>query len=221
MKHLDPVQIEAAARQQPKKKSSLPWVLSVLAITTALGAAGTYFFAPNVQDQVTDQEKQERQIAFTKVRTLQAIEVEADKVDAALDEMRLPPPERAQMRAMLPAGGATQQPSTPPTGNVAPPPVAPLPGQDKPLRLVSISLWDTHAPDGDVVAIVSAGYRREIVLTKAEQMITFPVDQAATVQVVGVRDGGGGITVGIRGPMQDILMPIMSEGQTLSLPVGR
>lgn len=194
---------------QPKRPSSLLWILSVLAVTLGLGSAGTFFFAPNAPDLVTDTEKQQRQIAFTKVRTLQAAEVEANRVDAALDEMRLSPSERTKLREMLPAEN--------PVSPAAPPQPTPA----APLRLVSISLWDTHAPDGDVVAIATAGYRREVALTKVAQTITFPLDQAATVQIIGMSDGGGGITLGIRGPSQEILMPIMSEGQTLSLPVGR
>jgi hypothetical protein len=82
-----------------------------------------------------------------------------------------------------------------------------------------MTLWDTHDEDGDVDALASAGFRREIVLTNAPQTISFPVDSASTVQVIGVHDGGGGITLGISSPAQQVLMPIMSEGQALTLPV--
>ena len=73
--------------------------------------------------------------------------------------------------------------------------------------------------DGDVVTVSSAGYRRDITLTNAPLTVSFPVDGSSSMQFVGVHDGGGGITLGIRGPNQEFLMPIMSEGQALSLPV--
>jgi hypothetical protein len=215
MKHLDPKQIEAPVDAKPKKKASLLlWASTVLALCFGLGAAGTAMFVPEPQDRVTDKEKQERQIAFTRVRDLHVLEVEATKVDASLDEMRLAPPERKQMRALLsPAASGTLSGSSTSTAAFA--------TGNPPLRLVSVSLWDSHAEDGDVVAVISGGYRREVALTKAVQTITFPVDSSSQVQFVGVRDGGGGITLGLRGPSQEILMPIMSEGQTLSLPIAR
>lgn len=195
--------------------------MSIVAIAVGLGAAGTHFFAPDARDLVTDKERLERQVAFTKMRHLQTTEIGVNMVDGALDEMRLQPPERAQLRAMLPAADVKSTTASSPADSTAAAPIATQAASGSPLRLVSVSLWDTHAQDGDVVAIASAGYRRDVTITKAPQIITFPVDQAATLQVIGVRDGGGGITLGIRGPSQEILMPIMSEGQTLSLPVGR
>lgn len=215
MKHLDPIQINSpAAPKQPTKMSLFSWLLGLAIATVGLGMAGSYLFPTDMQDRVSDKERQERQIAFTKVRSLQIAEVETGNMDSVLDEMRLPPPDRARMRAMLPATEASQTSGGPVSS------VTPSASGNSPLRLVSAYLWDTNVEDGDVVAINSAGYRREIVLTKAGQMISFPVDSTSVVQIVGVRDGGGGITLGIRGPSQEIMMPIMSEGQVLSLPIG-
>lgn len=215
MKHLDPIQINSPAPvNQPKKKSLFSWLLGLTIATLGLGMAGSYLFPTDMQDRVSDKERQERQIAFTKVRSLQVAEVEAGNLDSVLDEMRLSPPDRAKMRAMLPGTGASQATGEPASG------VTPSTSGNSPLRLVSVFLWDTNVEDGDVVAINSAGYKREILLTKAGQMISFPVDSTSVVQIVGVRDGGGGITIGIRGPSQEIMMPIMSEGQVLALPIG-
>lgn len=211
MRHLEPDQIDAVAnKRRPLKQNNLLWIASMLTACIVLGASSTTWFAPGAQDLVANTEKQERQLAFTKVSELRVSEVEASKIDTALNEMMLPPNERAQMRSLL-APAASTNPTIPGGGAVSSPV----------LRLVSISLWDTHAEDGDVVAVVGGGYRREIVLTKTIQTIAFPVDRLAMVEIVGVRDGGGGITLGIRGSSQEILMPIMSEGQTLSLPLGR
>lgn len=215
MKHLDPRQIEVPVDAKPQKKAStLLWVSTLLALCFGLGAAGTAMFVAKSQDRVSDKEKQERQIEFTKVRELQVPELEAANFDAALDDMRLAPQERAQLRTLLvsAAPGTTSGSSTSPVASAT---------GNSPLRLVSVSVWDSDAEDGDVVAVVSGGYRREVALTKAVQTIAFPVDGSSLVQFVGVRDGGGGITLGLRGPSQEILMPIMSEGQTLSLPIAR
>lgn len=215
MKHLEPSQIAAAVdRQSPKRRSTLAWMLSTLAICIGLGAAGTAIFVAEVQDRVTDQEKQERQITFAQVKELNLPAVAPTRIEAALDGMKLPPSARSEMASLLaPTASTDQRPmlATTATGSTK----QPL------LDLVSMSVWDTHAEDGDVVAIVSAGYRREIVLTKVIQTVVFPVDRSAAVQIIGVRDGGGGITLGIRGSSQEILMPIMSEGQVLSLPIRR
>jgi hypothetical protein len=220
MRHLDPVQIATPEPRRPARKLTLLWLISMIAVTVGLGAAASVYFAADGQDQVTITERQDRQVAFTKLRDLRTAEIPDSQLDATLDEMRLAPPDRAKMRALLPADNAAHSIGAPSTGSaIAPPPS--LTPKKAPLRLASISVWDTHAVDGDVVAIVSAGYRREVVLTKAGETIAFPVDQAATVEIVGIRDGGGGITLGIRGPSQEILMPIMSEGQTLSLPLAR
>lgn len=213
MKHLDPNQIEAPVDKTPRKKHrALLWVSTVFALCVGLGAAGTAFLVPEAQDIVTDQERQERQIAFTKVRELRAYAVATEEIDTTLDEMRLPPTERAQMKTFLTSGALSA------TTNAATSPVTAT-TENTALRLVSVSLWDSHADDGDVVAVVGGGYRREVALTKDIQTIAFPVDGSSMVQIIGVRDGGGGITLGIRGPSQDVLMPIMSEGQTLSLPI--
>lgn len=215
MKHLDPIQINSPTIKPAKKKSLFLWLLGLAIATIGLGMTGSYLFPTGMQDRVSDGERQERQISFTKVRSLHVAEVAIENTDAVLDEMRLAPPDRVKMRAMLPAPEAAQP------ADKAVLATTPLPSGNSPLRLVSVYLWDTNVEDGDVVSIHSAGYTREVVLTKAGQMIAFPVDDAATVQIVGVRDGGGGITLGIRGPSQEIMMPIMSEGQVLSLPVGR
>ncbi|HZR04164.1 MAG TPA: hypothetical protein VFA81_13455 [Burkholderiales bacterium] len=216
IKHVEPAQLKSSTVKPARKKSSSwRWGGALLALTLALGWASSTLFGPKAQDQLTSQEIQERQAAFTKERALAVTVVDADQIDAALDGMQLSPYDKAQMRALLTPSGA-QQTGAGTTSNA---PAANAPTQISSLRLVSVSVWDTDAADGDVVAITSAGYRREVVLSKTVQVVTFPVDSTATVQVTGIRDGGGGITLGLRGPSQELLMPIMSEGQTISLPV--
>lgn len=216
LKHLDPKQLSTKVKASPKKRPSLKWIWLAAVATAAIGLGvwGTSLFAVSSKDLVSKQEVQQRQIDFTKVRDISLASIDPARMDEALDEMRLAPTERATMRSLL------DKPSAQITSISKQAPTAPS-SQENALRLVSIMLWDTHAADGDVVAIVSGGYRREVGLTKAPQPVTFPVDNASTVQIIGVRDGGGGITLGVQGSSQAVVMPIMSEGQVISLPIAR
>jgi hypothetical protein len=217
MKHLDRRQI-GPPKDSPQKKrgrSSLFWALSMAVIVLGAGAGGAAFFARNNSDQVSAEQKQERQIEFTKVRSLALEPVEPAQVDAALDQMRLAPPERAQIRALI-----DDRPRTAPAGTGLSGLPAPVATPDKPLRLATITVWDSDAEDGDVVALISGGYRREVLLRKAPVTLTIPVDASGQVKLVGVHDGGGGITLGLRGPMQEVMAPILAEGEELILPVG-
>jgi hypothetical protein len=200
MKHLEPRQIDGQPAREAAKagKSGWRWIVLVIAATIGLGALGTALMSPDTTDRVSSSQVTARQAAFDQARPLELARVSPAQTEQTLDQMKLQTADRAALKAQLAAAPS-----------------------NRPLRLVSLTLWDTHAEDGDVVAVQSAGYSREIVLTKAPQTIAFPVDAAADVRLIGVRDGGGGITLGVRGPNQELLMPIMSEGQTIVLPVAR
>jgi hypothetical protein len=207
MKHLEPKQIGPDRGEAAQRRGSTGWRWLALAIgiTMGAGALGTALFG--AADRVSQSEIHARQSAFSQLQhqPLALDPVPAGQVDQALDQMKLQPNERARLKAML-----TSHPSAPAAVQAS-----------RPLRLVSMTLWDTHAPDGDVVRVVSGGYSVELVITKAPQTISFPVDASGAVSVIGVHDGGGGITLGLRGPNQELMMPIMSEGQTMTLSVAR
>jgi hypothetical protein len=217
MKHLDPRQIGAPkdAPQKKRGRGSLFWALSMAAVVFGAGAAGTYFFVHDNGDNISAAQKQERQVEFTKLRALALTPVEPEKVDEALDQMRLDPPQRAQMRALIDDRPRAAPAGTGLTGLPAPAAIA-----EKPLRLASITLWDSQSEDGDVVSVESGGYQREIVLRKTPITLTIPVDGSGRVKITGVHDGGGGITLGLRGPTQEVMAPVLNEGQVLILPVS-
>jgi hypothetical protein len=182
------------------------WLVGLIAVTLGLGALATWLLPTQRTDRVSAQEVDSRRVAFTQARRLPLQSVAVEQIDNALSSMRLEPASQKELRRLLPTP-STQQAAVP----------TPAPNRSE-VRLVQLTLWDTHDQDGDVVAIVSAGYRREVLLTNAPQTIVIPVDDGAQVQIVGVRDGGGGITLGVRGSDSQVLLPIMSEGQTLTLP---
>ncbi len=87
-------------------------------------------------------------------------------------------------------------------------------------RLVWLTVFDDCREDGDVVAIHSRRYHREIPMVHAPTQIAVPVsaDEGA-ISLTGVFDGGGGITVAIRLNGQMVPVPRLRPGQTISIPI--
>jgi hypothetical protein len=207
-KHLERRQLPGTSAKPVSKvgTASRSWLLVLTAAAIGIGILGTKLMPEHRADQVTQQDIAARQASFEHVVPFNVAWVPADQVNATLDTMRLPAAERAQLQASLSP--------TRPSGSVQ---VTP---RQRPMRLASVTVWDTHEQDGDIVTISTAGYRVDVVLTNAPQAISFPVDGTSAVRIVGRHDGGGGITLGVRGPSQEMLMPIMSEGQSLTFPVA-
>ena len=220
IKHLDPRQLPELQpeHQSNRKSSSGAWLLAAALVVAEFGGLGTWLWPVKRTDHVSPQERESRQSAFTHLSAIALPTIVAESIGSTLDSMRLGPSERGKLREMLSASASADNlPRGVPLSTAQPTPaLSPAPSL---LRLVSVTLWDTHDQDGDIVTVSSAGYQRQVVLTNAPQTVSFPIDQASVVQFSGVHDGGGGITLGIRGPNLELLMPIMSEGQTLSLPV--
>lgn len=87
-------------------------------------------------------------------------------------------------------------------------------------RLVQITLWDDRIEDGDVVELISTGFSRVVALTKAKQTIAVPIAAGAGLQMRGVRDGGGGITVAADTDRGILAVPVMTPGQVVAVPVA-
>ncbi|QGJ19573.1 hypothetical protein [Polaromonas sp. Pch-P] len=204
---------EDAKRVQPKKGHLFPLVAGVI-LMVALGGFGlTRLYPPSVPDHVSQSEAKERSEAFAKIKSFPVSIVPQEKTVATLANMGLKPPELEALSQAL------AQPSAKTTPVGSPSPAAAV-GSEQKVSLVELVLWDTHAPDGDMVRITSAGYARDVLLSKIPTVIHVPGIGAGVIQVTGLKDGGGGITLGIKGSQQSVLMPIMSEGQSLSLPVN-
>lgn len=200
MRHLESKPL-LNGRLQPapaKKGTSFAWIVAGLVTVVLVGGLGlTRLFPPAVPDQVSQSETKDRAEAFAKLGALVVPLVGKEKAAQALPAMGLNPTESAALSSAL------AQPEA-----------------EKKTGLVEILLWDTHAPDGDVVRVMSAGYSRDVVLSKTPTLVYVPGSGSGVIQISGVQDGGGGITLGVKGSQQSVLMPIMSVGQTISLPVS-
>ncbi|WP_411882083.1 hypothetical protein [Polaromonas sp. YR568] len=198
---------EDAKRVQPKKSSLFPLVAGLILVVAIGGFGLTRLYPPSIPDQVGHAEVKERSEAFAKLGRLAVPVIPQEKTAAVLASMGLKPTELDALSK------AVAQPETAPA-----PGSSPAAGAQK-VSLVELVLWDTHAADGDMVRVTSAGYTRDVLLEKIPTVIHVPGTGTGVIQVTGLKDGGGGITLGIKGSQQSVLMPIMSEGQTLSLPV--
>jgi hypothetical protein len=88
------------------------------------------------------------------------------------------------------------------------------------VRLAWLTVWDTHVEDGDVLRFESSvSIPIEIMALNAKTTFGVPFPPDGMVRVTGVRDGGGGITVGLESGETRILWPTMQPGDVLDLPV--
>lgn len=90
--------------------------------------------------------------------------------------------------------------------------------QKKQVVLAEVKLYDTQATDGDVIALVSGKVRFTVALTKTKKTVIVPITNGS-LKIVGVRDGQGGITVGVQTKHGDeLISPVMRVGETIELP---
>lgn len=88
------------------------------------------------------------------------------------------------------------------------------------VQLAWLTVWDTHVEDGDVLRFESSvSFPIEVMALKRKTTIAIPLPPEGTVRVTGVRDGGGGITIGLESGAARIEWPTMQPGDTLDLPV--
>ena len=89
------------------------------------------------------------------------------------------------------------------------------------VKLAWLTLWDTHAEDGDILRFEStASLPIEVMALNAKTTIAIPYPADGNVVVTGVRDGGGGITIALESGAARIAWPTMAPGDTLTLPVS-
>lgn len=188
-------------------------VTAVAAAIIGLGSFGVYNAAvPAVapapeQDSVTDQQARERARAFNGAPPLELRRVGASEMTGALASMKLPAEEKQRLIEALAAPSAE-----------TPAPTAVSSGS--PVRLAWITLWDTDAQDGDQVRLDSNGFSTVVVLANTPVTFAIPVPEQGVVNLTGVHDGGGGITIGAMSGAQRVALPIMSVGQVLGVPVS-
>jgi hypothetical protein len=88
------------------------------------------------------------------------------------------------------------------------------------VRLAWLSLWDTHAQDGDILRFESSSsFPIEVMALNSKTTIAIPYPADGNVVVTGVKDGGGGITIALESGSAQIAWPTMQPGDNLDLPV--
>ncbi|NOE36212.1 hypothetical protein [Ruegeria sp. HKCCD7318] len=88
------------------------------------------------------------------------------------------------------------------------------------LQLAWVTLWDTHAEDGDILRFESSSsIPIEVMALNARTTIAIPYPADGKVLVTGVTDGGGGITIALESGATSISWPTMAEGDQLFLPI--
>jgi hypothetical protein len=194
---LDPKQVPvpSGTQQRLRKSSAAGWIGAVVIAAVGLGAGLTYLLPSDSSDHLTNNEIQQRQLAFAAHGPMQVEPVPADQVRDEIAKMQLSPSESAALLASADSSNAS-------------------------VRLARVKVWDNQAQDGDVVEIASGGYRLSVQLLNAPVQLTVPVDATNAFQITGVRDGGGGITLGVQGNAGGIALPVLAPGQVLSVPVS-
>jgi len=169
------------------------WKTLAIAVAVAAGiAVGALFFGGGGTDQVTDRERSRIQAEFNALGPVQLAAVAAADRDRALDSMALPPAQRAAVATAVDQGQ---------------------------VGLVWITLWDNYAADGDRVQVSSDGLTLPVSLVNAKTTIAIPLPASGVVNLTGVYDGGGGITVGVLSGGQAVKVPVMAPGQQIGIPV--
>ena len=204
MKHLEPLpkkpnEAQFSINERGKKRSKFyAWFL-VAVFVGGLGYGITNFWSPLPADHVSEAEKAELVKKFTQISTVEVKKVDKYEVGATLDSMRLDPDSRTKLLKTLDLDdGKTAQPTV----------------------LAQVTLWDFAAEDGDIVKVSSAGYEIDVRLLKTPVVVAVPVDESKTVQLTGLIDGGGGITLGIMNGTGAASLPVMRQGQVLNIPVS-
>jgi antitoxin (DNA-binding transcriptional repressor) of toxin-antitoxin stability system len=208
-----------AAQSEPRRKARLWELWAAIGVTTSVfGVAASLLLPASSGDRVPADVDAKREAVFSTMQPIPILVATDDDERRLAESMRLPPPETEALLAVVAGERAFAAPASQ-AAMPAPASAGQAKAAPRPVTLTQITLWDTDAPDGDVVRILSAGYEIEVTLSKTPVALAVPVPPRGVINVVGVRDGGGGITAGIAVGGQAIELPIMSVGQTLGIPV--
>ena len=209
-------ELQPEPQREKPRKSSLSLALITAALIIGLGGWGlTQLFdggnsggavATATADNLTQAEKDARAQQFSAVPRYTLRRLDANEARSAIQNLPLPDAQKAALTENIaPATPAGQtQPAQPAWENG---------GQ----QMVELVLWDNVAEDGDVVQVSSLGYSQTITITHAPQTVYFPAQYDVPVTITGIHDGGGGITLGFTGSGQPVSLPVMAEGQVISL----
>lgn len=201
-------------REKPQQKSLFPALITA-ALVIGLGGWGlTRFFddgnsggvpASAAADNLTQAEKDARAQQFAAVPRYALRRLDANEARSAIQNLPLPDDQKTALAQNIVPTADSQTQAAQPAWDKG--------GQ----QMVELVLWDNVAEDGDVVQVSSLGYSQTITITHAPQTVYFPAQYDVPVTITGIHDGGGGITLGFTGSGQPVSLPVMAEGQVISL----
>lgn len=84
------------------------------------------------------------------------------------------------------------------------------------MKMIKLKLWDDVAEDGDFVAVTTGGMRTEIQIMHHPITVALPVVGGTPIQIEGIKDGGGGITLGV-GDDHFVATPVLKEGEIINI----
>ncbi len=171
------------------------WAAGTLVVAALLAAS---FFMGNKGDDVSSQEasqiNQEYKAYLASTSAVQLEAVSESETAEAVAAMGLSEEKKEQMVAQV---------------------------KEKKIVLAWVVLWDFAAADGDRVTVKSGSVSQEVLLTKQYKKVAVPMPASGTIEIKGVKDGGGGITVGIVTGKTFLRIPQLSETQPIKVPVSR
>ncbi len=87
------------------------------------------------------------------------------------------------------------------------------------MRVGSISVWDSMAEDGDEIRLSAAGIDQVVRIAHTPRTYMVPHFPGGTIRISGTRDGGGGITLGVRTMLGPVHLPHLAVGEILEIPL--
>lgn len=87
------------------------------------------------------------------------------------------------------------------------------------MRVGSISVWDSVAEDGDEIRLSAAGIDQVVRIAHTPRTYLVPHFPGGTMRISGTRDGGGGITLGIKTMLGPVHLPRLAIGEVMEIPL--
>lgn len=84
-------------------------------------------------------------------------------------------------------------------------------------KVAQLILWDDMAEDGDVVQLISPYMNQMVNLTNAHKTVYMPIHAGQPIKIKGIKDGGGGITLGFAAEGSMTEAPVLMEGESVDL----
>ena len=200
--------LETPVKQKQKKKISLG-KLAVVAAVFSLCAWSVVPFLSSDADKLSQSDRSQITQGMQNISAVPVQTVTEQEWDQALETIPLDVNSKAQLVESLSRPDGQQEKES-------------ITGESKLIledyRLVWIDLWDFATQDGDIVNVSSAGYSIQVNLLNAPSRIAIPVDASRLVNLTGLVDGGGGITLGVNAASAQQL--IIEPGSSFMLPVS-